>query len=192
LIPSPLTSTEDGQREGEDKGCFDVTFERKYYRRGDAFIKRCLRPREFRTGFRCLHVPRFRKEALTNEAASLRYIRRHTDIPVPTVYADFEDDDAYYLIAEYIEGESMSKLSEEKKATVREELEAHLAKLQGLRSKQLGGPSGIVIPPYRVVYKTDRKSDNGSLRASNREKYVFCHNDLSQHNVIVDPETVNI
>lgn len=37
-------------------GCLANTFERKYYRRGDALIKRSLRPSEFRVGFRSLRL----------------------------------------------------------------------------------------------------------------------------------------
>ncbi|KAK3996616.1 kinase-like domain-containing protein [Cladorrhinum sp. PSN332] len=136
-------------QEAREEGCFAITFERKYYHRGGSFIKRTLRPREFRTGHRGLHIPRFRKESVMNEAESLRYIRQHTNIPVPTVHCDFEDEDAYYLVTEYVEGVSMSRLTEDQKAVVREELQGHLATLQTLKSNRLGGPSGIVIPPYR-------------------------------------------
>jgi aminoglycoside phosphotransferase len=176
--------------ERREEGCFAVTFERKYYHRNGSFIKRSLRPREFRTGYRGLHVPRLGKERIKNEADSLRYIRQHTDIPVPTVYSDFEDDDAYYLVVEYVEGVGMNDLSDDQKAVVREELEGHLAKLKTLRSNRMGGPSGIVIPPYRVMRQTER--DEWDLQAAEVDEYVFCHNDLSQHNVVVDPETLKI
>ncbi|KAM4060353.1 hypothetical protein HRG_014242 [Hirsutella rhossiliensis] len=78
----------------QEEGCIATTFERKYYQRGRVFIKRSLRPNEFRTGYRGLHIPRLGKE-------------------LPTVYCHFEDDGAYYLITEYIEGVSMSELEEE-------------------------------------------------------------------------------
>jgi hypothetical protein len=82
----------------QEEGCIATTFERKYYHLGSVFIKRSLRPSEFRTGYRGLHVPRLGKERLMNEAESLQFIQQHTDIPVPTVYCHFEDDGAYYLI----------------------------------------------------------------------------------------------
>ncbi|KAK4040792.1 kinase-like domain-containing protein [Parachaetomium inaequale] len=176
--------------ERREEGCFGLTFERKYYHRNGSFIKRSLRPREFRTGYRGLHVPRLGKERIKNEADSLRYIRQHTDIPVPTVYSDFEDDDAYYLVVEYVEGVGMNDLSDDQKAVVREELEGHLAKLKKLRSNRMGGPSGIVVPPYRVMRQTER--DDWTLQAAEVDEYVFCHNDLSQHNVVVDPDTLKI
>jgi serine/threonine protein kinase len=65
-----------------------------------------------------------------NEAESLRYIRHHNNIPVPTVYCDFEDDNAYYLVTEYVDGVSMSSLTGNQKAVVREELQGDLATLR--------------------------------------------------------------
>lgn len=50
--------------------------------------------------------------AFSKALGSLRFIRQHTDIPVPIVYCDFEEDGAYYLITEYIKGAGMSKYSQ--------------------------------------------------------------------------------
>ncbi|KAH7309076.1 kinase-like domain-containing protein [Stachybotrys elegans] len=176
--------------QAREEGWIATTFERKYYHRDGVFIKRSLRPNEFRVGYRGLHVPRLGKERLKNEAESLQYIRTHTDIPIPRVYCHFEDDKAYYLMMEYIDGVSMSELPEERKAVVRGELDNCITKLKALRSCRLGGPSGIVIPPHRVLLRTEK--DVWDLRASTREEYVFCHNDLSQQNIIVDPDTLKI
>ncbi|EEY19549.1 conserved hypothetical protein [Verticillium alfalfae VaMs.102] len=139
--------------------------------RHGAFVKRSLRPREFRTNYQGLHIPRLNKERFMNEAEPLRFIRSHTDIPVPTVYCDFQEDEAYYLITEYVEGVGMSALSEDEKATS-------------------AGHPGLVIPPYRALRLAD--VDAWSLRPADQEEYVFCHNDLSQQNVIVNPETLQI
>ncbi|RFU74660.1 kinase-like domain [Trichoderma arundinaceum] len=174
----------------KEEGCFAITFERKYYHRGNSFIKRSLRPREFRTGWRGLHVPRMGMERLMNEAESLLFIRKHTNIPVPTVYCHFEDDGAYYLVTEYVQGESMSDLEEPQKAVVRQELKKHLETLKSLKSNQIGGPGGIVISPYRIQAQT--KQDSWTLQPSASAEYVFCHNDLSQQNVVVDPDTLKI
>ncbi|KAG9252690.1 uncharacterized protein F5Z01DRAFT_690444 [Emericellopsis atlantica] len=143
-------------KQTEEEGWIATTFERKYYHRERVLIKRSLRPNEYRTGFRGLHVPRLGKERLMNEAKSLQFIQQHTDIPVPTVYCYFEDDGAYYLITEYIEGVSMSELPEGQKAVVSEELESHLAKLKTLKSCRLGD------------------IDYWHLRASSQDTYVFC------------------
>ncbi|KAF4974680.1 hypothetical protein FZEAL_8438 [Fusarium zealandicum] len=180
----------DSNKGDQDPGCFATTFERKYYRRDNAFIKRTLRHKEFRVGFRGLYVPRLIKERLMNEAACLRFIRSKTDIPVPRVYCDFEDDEAYYLITEYIDCINMSDLSIEDKAIVGEELQRHLAKLATLKSSHLGGPSGIVIPAHRVLQRTE--TDHWPLRPSEHDEYVFCHDDLSLYNIIFDPHTFKI
>ncbi|TPX14921.1 uncharacterized protein E0L32_005030 [Thyridium curvatum] len=177
-------------QEKQDEGCFAVTFERKYYHREGTFIKRSLRPNEFRTGHRGLHVPRLNNERIKNEAASMRFVRLHTNIPVPQVYCDFEDDEAYYLITEYVEGVQMADLTDDQKVLVSKELQRHLETLQKLKSKKIGGPSGIVIPPYRVMRHTER--DIWSLRPSDEDEFVFCHNDLSQQHIIVDPNTLRI
>lgn len=52
----------------------------------------------------------------------------------------------------------MSRLSEDQKKIVREELSRHLATLHEIRSNTTGGPSGIVIPPSRVMKCTDNDS----------------------------------
>ena len=139
----------------QDKGCFATTFERKYYAIGDVFIKRSLRPREFKTGYRGVYVPRLGKERLANEAAALRYARENTSVPVPKVHCDFQDDEAYYLITEYVRRVSMSDLSDEQKRIVAEEIQTHLDVLHNLKSRTLGGPSGFTIPPNRVTLKTE-------------------------------------
>ncbi|KAL1840079.1 hypothetical protein VTJ49DRAFT_814 [Mycothermus thermophilus] len=174
-----------------EEGWLATSTDRKYYRRGNAFIKRCLRTREILPGPQGSPYPRLRKESLKNEADTLRFVRRHTEIPVPLLFCDFEDDDAYYLITEYVEGVSMAELPDEQKQVVTEELESYLAQLKTLRSNRLGGPTGIVIPPYRVLCETER-DDWSRLRTADRPEYVFCHNDCSQHNVIVNPDTLKI
>lgn len=125
-----------------------------------------------------------------NEAASLRYISEVTNIPVPKLYCDFEDNGAYYLITEYVEGVSLSDLDEDEKTVVCRELEEHLVTLHALKSQRIGGPSEIVIPPYRVTLITEE--DEWSLESSENVGCVFCHNDLSQHNVVVDPSTLKV
>lgn len=185
--PHPLLLT-------TEEGCFATSPDRKYYRRGNAFIKRCLRPREFFADPQGdTHIPRLRKESLRNEADALRFVRAYTDLPVPRVFCDFEDDDAHYLITEWVEGVSMADLPDEKqREVVIAELKGYLAKLKELKSRRLGGPNGEVVPPYRVLCETERDDWRGLRVAAEGEEYVFCHNDCSQHNVIVDPETLRI
>jgi serine/threonine protein kinase len=173
-----------------EEECFATTPERKYYKKDDWFAKRCLRPSEYWTGPHGLIVPRAGKERIKNEAASLQFILDETNIPVPKVYGAFELDGAFWLITEYIEGVDLALLPKEKQLPVLKELEGHLETLQSLKSNSVGGPTGIIVPPYRITHAT--KQDFWNLRPSPTKEYVFCHNDLSQHNVIVDPETLKI
>ncbi|GMG12009.1 unnamed protein product [Aspergillus oryzae var. brunneus] len=130
------------------------------------------------------------KEVYDPVTEVLQFIRRVSNIPVPKLYAAFEIDDSYLLFMEYIDGISMSQLSDEQKEVVNVELQQHLDVLHGIKSKSIGGPSGIVIPPYRVMRRSSK--DAWSRLSSETCDYVFCHNDLSQENVIVDPETLKI
>jgi tRNA A-37 threonylcarbamoyl transferase component Bud32 len=176
----------------KEAGCFGITAERKYYHINNSFVKRSLRPREWphipRIGK--THIPHLGRERLLNEASALEFIANNTEIPVPKLHACFEDDGAVYLITEYIEGRGMNELKDEEKLVVGEELEDYLEQLHKLRSGNIGGPSGIIIPPYRLQAKTD--IDVWNVKSAETDEYVFCHNDLSQHNVIVSPDSLEI
>ncbi|KAJ5097644.1 hypothetical protein N7456_008365 [Penicillium angulare] len=176
----------------EEADSFGKTPERQYYRRGRLFIKRSLRPSEYMTTHKgTIYTPRLGKERLQNEGKCLQFIRETTNIPVPKVYASFDVDDSHFLITDYIEGVGMNELSEDHKRLVWPEVDQHLATLHSLKSNKIGGPSSeIVIPPHRVMDCNGR--DYWSQKMSKKEEYVFCHNDLSQHNIIVDPVTLKI
>ena len=94
------------------------------------------------------------------------------------------------MITEYVDGVDMSSPAEEQRVIVYTDLSTHLAKLKTLRSNRVGGPAGIVTPPYRVMRQT--ATDDWRLQVSDHDQYVFCHNDLSQQNVIVGPGTLKI
>lgn len=175
----------------KEENCFALTTERKYYRVGSTFIKRSLRPREWQVTLKgTIHLPRCGRERLLNEAAAMTFIREKTNIPIPVLHCSFEDDAAVYLIMEYVEVVSMAELEDEQRAIVQQELEQHLQTLNSLRSSKIGGPSGIALLPYRGTLHSPR--DQWNLRDSDSEEYVFCHNDLSQQNVVVDPDTLKI
>lgn len=166
--------------------------ERAWYRRGKYFIKRSLRPSEYITTLRGnVHVPRLGKERLQNEAASMQFIGRVSNIPVPQIYGAFEVDDSFFIIMEFIEGVPLAKIPEDRKHVVHAEIQQHVATLQTITSTTLGGPSGVIIPPYRVMHEMGRIRDDWALRAGD-EEYAFCHNDLSTSNILVDPETLKI
>lgn len=47
-----------------------------------------------------------------------------------------------------------------------------------------------VLPPYRIMRNSDRRP--WRLKPRKEGDLVFCHNDLSGPNVIVDPDTLKI
>ncbi|KAI1172564.1 kinase-like domain-containing protein [Nemania sp. FL0916] len=173
-----------------EEHCLSITPERKYYRCGNLWIKRSLRPHEWQKHNGFMHIPKFNNERLLNEEACLKFLADKTDIPLPKLVACFEDDGAVYLITEYVDGVGMDELYDEQLKIVGEELEMHMKTLKSLTSNSWGGPGGAVLPPYRVM----RKSNGWPWEMNPREKddLVFCHNDLSMNNVIVDPLTLKI
>ncbi|KAI6350864.1 hypothetical protein MCOR25_010327 [Pyricularia grisea] len=172
-----------------EKDCIAITHERKYYRCDNTWVKRSLRESEWQTHNGHTHVPRFNKERVLNEGACLKYLSEKTDIPLPKLYATFEDDGVAYLITEYVNGVGMNDLTTEQQKVVVQELEKHLKTLKKLTSPQWGGPEGLVLPPYRIM-----KNCDGPWYMKHRKEssLVFCHNDLSANNVIVDPSSLKI
>ncbi|KFY19555.1 hypothetical protein V491_04370 [Pseudogymnoascus sp. VKM F-3775] len=162
------------------------------------FIKRTLRRSEWVyniTGN--LVVPsttmRYRLE---NEVGCLKFLAT-TNIPIANLQGIFQDDGAMYLMTRYVNGISMDNLEPEQKSIVKMELEEYLVKLKSLRSKTPGTPGAMFICPHYRFFRGWKKmglwkvKDNVELE-DGEEEFVFCHNDLGQHNVIVDPETLKI
>jgi hypothetical protein len=175
-----------------DKMASWTTHERHYCRSVDHFLKRTLSPSEYRLDYRGqVHIPFDNVARLKNEAAALEFIKRMTDIPVPRVLeASEHSDGSFHLATELVPGIPMKELAPADQTKVMEEIEKHLKTLRGLRSTQIGGPSGIVCPPPVAT-----QLEGGRVwksRPSSTTEYVFCHNDLSQSNVIVDPVTLGI
>jgi len=84
----------------------------------------------------------------------------------------------------------MSTLTDEQREIVKIEVRKHLTTLRGLRPCEIGGASGLFIPLYRASKKLYR-FDWTFPRAQTAE-YVFCHGDLAQQNILVDPQTLKI
>ncbi|KAE8396351.1 hypothetical protein BDV23DRAFT_192175 [Aspergillus alliaceus] len=156
---------------------YRTTFERAYYHQDNLFIKRSLRPSEFRTGYKGLHIPLLGKERLQNEAAALHFIRCVSNIPVPQVCVACEIDGSFILITEYVDVISMASLHEEQKGVMCSELKRHLDTLSKITSNRIGGPDRI---------------EDWMVRFSSGEEYVFCHNDLSQNNAVAHPRSLAI
>ncbi|KAL5348925.1 hypothetical protein ACLOAV_006350 [Pseudogymnoascus australis] len=133
---------------------------------------------------------------LENEAACLNYLAS-TNIPIARLQGIFQDDGAVYLMTQHIDGISMTHLEPEQKSIVKKELNEYLDKLRSLRSKTPGIPGTTLICPHYRVFSGWKKlgvwkvKDDAKLEEG-EEDFVFCHNDLGQHNVIVDPAMLKI
>jgi hypothetical protein len=188
------------------------SYERKYLRHTNFHIKRSLRftelypasPAQSNAGSDPyneapeprLYVPRLSRERLQNEADALRFVATLTDVPVPKVLALFEDLGACFLITETVPGVEMSRLREEDKEVVNRQLRKHIATLHSLRSNILGGPGGQIIVPRPVMRASHQDHWNlmqgNPVEGATKARYVFCHGDLSEHNIIVDPEALQV
>ncbi|EFY89590.1 hypothetical protein MAC_04445 [Metarhizium acridum CQMa 102] len=157
---SPPTNAELNAK--REESCIAITHEKKYYGVGQTWIKRSLRPWEWQ--------------------------KRNGYMPIPLF--NLEHDGAAYLITEYVEGVGTNELDVEKQEVVAKELRTHMETLSKLTSNVWGGPSGLVLPPYRIM-----RHSNGrpwEMKPRETQDLVFCHNDLSANNVIVDPNTLKI
>ena len=160
------------------------------------FIKRSLTEAEWairaRDGWRI--PPAYDVAAhIRNEAAAIAFVRAHTNIPVPNVICSFDDGGRSYLIEDMVPGVSMSKLPDDAKATVMKEVETHVRTLQSVKGTTMGGFCGVACLPYRVSRVFPRgETPQVTFRPDVPYDLVLCHNDMAQHNIIVDPETLKI
>jgi hypothetical protein len=153
--------------EKREKNCVTVTVERKYYKVGNTWIKRSLRPSEWQKQNGFMHVPLFNTERILNEGECLEFLAKHTDIPLPRLIACFEDDSAAYLITEYVDGVGMNELDADGQAAVAAELQRHMQTLKGLTSDTWGGPSGVVkTKAFQKYWRTQANPLIGASAAS--------------------------
>ena len=86
------------------------------------------------------------------DAAVQKYLRKHTNMPLPTMTTCFEDDGAMCLAMEFLPGVQMDDLPEADRQVVAAELEQHLETLKALRSDTPGVPGEpLLIAPQRVT-----------------------------------------
>ncbi|KAH9907007.1 hypothetical protein F4778DRAFT_724347 [Xylariomycetidae sp. FL2044] len=177
-----------------EAGCTGITIDKKYYEVGNSFIKRTLRSHEWMTTAWDWKPSANLPQRWTTDAAILEYLRKQTNIPLPRLQHTFEDDRAFYFSTELVPGVNMSDLSEEQKLVVTKEPLEHIKTLKTLRSDTPGVPGqSLLCAPNRVhsrfwKHHSCWRPKTGIAKGD----YVFCHNDLGQHNVIVDPETLKI
>jgi hypothetical protein len=93
----------------------------KVYRINDdgRVLKRSLRENEYQIlSNGDPFVPVLVVERLKNEAACMRYLRAHTDIPIPKLLDIYEKNGSYYLWMEFIDGVEMCELTNEEQSRV--------------------------------------------------------------------------
>lgn len=122
------------------------------------------------------------------DVAVQQYLREQTNIPLPAFVSTFEDDGAMYLVMEFVEGVGMNELPEKDRGVVEKELQQHMRTLKSLRSDTPGVPGEqLMIAPQRVCDMSWNYHTCWRPRSDVKGDFVFCHNDLGQHNVLVDP-----
>lgn len=177
-----------------EPGCSVVLADKKYFHVGNWFMKRTLRKHEWQSvSDNTVIVPSITyPQRWKTDAAILRFLRKETNIPLPPAECTFEDDGAFYLQTQFVEGVSMRELNQDKKETVMKELEQHVVTLQSLRSDTTGVPGESLLCAPQRVQSGQWKTNSCWRPRGGKGEYVFCHNDLGQHNVIVDPDTLKI
>lgn len=148
------------------------------------FMKRTLRKSELQRNIQGEIISPGRVfERSKNEAAALIFLAGHSTVPVPKIYREYELDGAHCIIMEYIEGDLMADLEEGLKPAVMKELQDHIESMHTLSASRIGGvsPSGFVCLPPRVSRAA--RVDEDKLIPFQSDRLMFCHNDLSQHNV---------
>ncbi|KAL1741805.1 kinase-like domain-containing protein [Schizophyllum fasciatum] len=195
--PSPSGGNPPAQRT-MDPGCFAITSDKKYFSlvgqdgRG-RFIKRSLTEAEWLIRESGTPIPATYDVAahVRNEAAAIAFVRAHTDVPVPNVVCSFDDGGRTYLIENEVPGVNMADLPDDAKAVVMQEVEAHLRALHSVKGTSMGGFCGVACLPYRLA-RILPKGEKVTFQPDVAHELVLCHNDLSQHNIIVDPQTLKI
>lgn len=173
--------------------------ERHYTLTSSTFTKRELRQDELpvskRTGQKV--QPRWSRERLENEAATLKFIAAKTSIPTPEFLGLYEEDSLLHLRTNRVIGVSLDEIKEADAAKAVAHVEEYLTsyilpQLRALRHNTIGSvDEGLpLVPPSRITCRDKRSC--WSRKSSLEQEFVFCHNDLSQHNIFVDPGTFDI
>ena len=180
-----------------------TTQDRHYVLTSSTLAKRQLYAHEKDTGQDGLIVDAaFSRERLENEKEALAFIAKNTNIPVPGLIEICPG--VASLTMEVKGGRMVGNLAKElydgDKATLIMNIntfmnEPVLPQLKKLRSKKLGPLGGVFSTSPRISKALcDRGIENSSwpTKDEGTECYVFCHNDLTEHNVVVNPNTLKV
>ncbi|WVQ96722.1 hypothetical protein IAU59_003829 [Kwoniella sp. CBS 9459] len=163
---------------------------------GRLFIKRSTTADESKGTLNSAGTPERRDDrsfsSLQNEALALLYVKQHTTIPVPNVYARFEDRGCYYLILEYVEQAIPATMaSNHLHPHIAKQLEGYMKQLHALVSSHLCSFTGRPHFPARLL-ATETYLSHLEYPKDPLNRYVLCHGDIGWQNVMVDPNTGDI
>lgn len=176
------------------------TVERHYTLTDTTFTKRQLREDElvYSVITKKPIRARYDRERLQNEAAALQYITSNTSIPVPKFRRLYNQDGVLHLELNRVPGVELLELFEDGiPAAIQKSIERTmntviLPQLRNLRRNSIGSVNTDlpVFPPSRIY--DSNKREEWPQKVSDSSEFVFCHNDLSRQNIMVDPETLEI
>ena len=177
-----------------------IASDRHYTFTPTTFTKRQLRPSEcFYRADGSLAKSLWERERIENERDALIFLARNTSIPVPRLLEWSDIDGVGSITLERNSGKMFAEVHEKLEPSDQAKLERNtitfieetlLPQLQSLRSTKMGQLAGVVVPPVRVSYHDKRPQ--WEPRTSNTSRYVYCHNDLNQYNILVDPATLTV
>lgn len=172
-----------------------VTSDRFYSYDDRTFTKRELRLSEQKFNWKreIIKAP-WTRERLQNEFKALEFIAAKTTIPVPKVLRFEQVWGAYQLVMERVNGKPLDRIKDNRAEAL---LNAEdfinttvLPQLRSLKSCSIGALIGVVIPPVRIT--TRDKRGTWPAKVANTPLFSFCHNDLAQHNVLINEDTLQV
>lgn len=178
----------------EDSGHWR-TFDRVYSYTCDSFTKRELRPGERQRNLKgeIVKMP-WTTERLQNEFDALMFISVNTTIPVPKVLSFGPVWGSYQLVMERVNGKPLHHLKENKAEALENATNfittSVIPQLRALKSSHIGSISGIVILPNRITTRDKRLL--WPSKSSSTSQFGYCHNDLAQHNIMVNLDTLKV
>ncbi|KAF2680390.1 hypothetical protein K458DRAFT_280346, partial [Lentithecium fluviatile CBS 122367] len=169
--------------------------ERHYTLTNSTFTKRELRQDELPTSIYTGRTiePRWSRERLRNEAATLQFIASETSIPVPQYLELYEADGLFHLTTKRANGVPLDEIRGSHASIATERVNKcinnfFLPQLRALRRRTTGSvDDGLpMMPPSRITCPDKR--NHRAQKLCREQDFVFCHNDLGQHNIFVDAD----
>ena len=133
-------------------------------------------------------------ERFHNEYNILRFIGGKITICVPKIL--FYSAEENKLVVERIHGITLDDIKVEHWSLATAKIEHYLKKdvlpqLRNLKSRLLGQLQGVIISPPRL-YLYEPRLDWPRRQSRASETFFYCHNDLNQQNILLDPTTFEI